>query len=331
LKLTLVQEKFQARLHDLLKSKQADAERAAAQQANAVSEAVEKLKGELGPNSSAEEKEALVKRHTEELGALQTKLVEQHEKDLKAAVNAAVEAMKKEALDATVNFEKQPTIDAAIAEYDAKVKAQHEAEIESAVERGRREQMTKGKLKDAQLAKAQKRVKDLEAQILEWKNTGALPQDATIATAPVAAPPTAPNTTTTPASGQTATPTQIQPTASTSAASTSQLVQAPPRRPSMQAGLFPTGVSRGSAPVIGRGGARGAAATRTPPVRATAGRALLTHATGSPTGMSIMGAAAKRPREEENVPTEDSFAKRLKPSEGTGKGPVPIRRPPGGT
>jgi len=47
--------------------------------------------------------------------------------------------------------------------------------------------------------------------------------------------------------------------------------------------------------------------------------------------MSIMGAAAKRPREEENVPTEDSFAKRLKPSEGTGKGPVPIRRPPGGT
>jgi len=330
LKLTLVQEKFQARLHDLLKSKQADAERAAAQQANAVSEAVEKLKGELGPNSSAEEKEALVKRHTEELGALQTKLVEQHEKDLKAAVNAAVEAMKKEALDATVNFEKQPTIDAAIAEYDAKVKAQHEAEIESAVERGRREQMTKGKLKDAQLAKAQKRVKDLEAQILEWKNTGALPQDATIATAPVAAPPTAPNTTTTPASGQTATPTQIQPTASTSAASTSQLVQAP-RRPSMQAGLSPTGVSRGSAPVFGRGGARGAAATRTPPVRATAGRALLTHATGSPTGMSIMGAAAKRPREEENVPTEDSFAKRLKPSEGTGKGPVPIRRPPGGT
>jgi len=289
---------------------------------------VEKLKGELGPNSSAEEKEALVKKHTEELGALQAKLVEQHEKDLKAAVNAAVEAVQREALDAAHNFEKQPTIDAAIAAYDASVRAQHEAEIESAVERGRREQITKGKLKDAQLAKAQKRVKDLEAQILEWKNTGALPQDTTIAAAPAAAPPTTPNTTTTPASLPTATSSQIQPTASTSAASTSEPGQAP-RRPSMQAGVSPTRVSRGNAPAVGRGGGRGAAAARTPPVRATTGRASLSHAAGSPAGMSIMGAAAKRPREEGNDPTDDSLAKRLKPSEGTGKGPVPIRRPPG--
>jgi len=44
-----------------------------------------------------------------------------------------------------------------------------------------------------------------------------------------------------------------------------------------------------------------------------------------------MGAAAKRPREEGNTPNEDSLAKRLKPAEGTGKGPASIRRPLGGT
>jgi len=301
---------------------------------------VEKLKGELGSNSSVEEKEALAKKHTEELSALQMKLVEQHEMDLKAAVSAAVEAVKKETPDATTDFEKQPIIDAAIAEYDAKIKAQHEAEIESAVERGRREQMTKGKLKDAQLAKAQKRVKDLEAQILEWKNTGVLPQDATVATAPIAAPPTTPVAATTPAASlQTVPPiqnTQSQPTASTSATPALQPGQPLPRKSSIPAGISHTGVPRGGAPVRGRGGARGAAA-RIPPVRATPAQAVVTttpttsSAPGSVAGMSIMGAAAKRPREEGNTPNEDSLAKRLKPAEGTGKGPASIRRPLGGT
>ncbi|KAJ3573187.1 hypothetical protein NP233_g2600 [Leucocoprinus birnbaumii] len=315
-------EKFQARLHDLLKSKQADAERAAAQQASAVSEAVEKLRGELGSNPSAEEKEALVKKHAEELNALQKKLVEQHEKDLRAAVDVAVETAKKEAPAATTDFDKQAVIDTAIAEYDAKIKAQHEAEIESAVERGRREQMTKGKLKDAQLAKAQKRVKDLEAQIIEWKNTGVLPQDATVATTP-AAPPTTSVATAAPGAAPAAPAGSAQPTASTSTAPSAQPGQALPR----------------AAP-RGRGGpiARGAAA-RVPPVRATpAQQAVAAAASSNATapaapaaGMSIMGAAGKRPRDDAGASNEDSLAKRLKPSEGTGKGPVQIRRPPPGT
>lgn len=335
-------EKFQARLQDLLRSKQADAERAAAHQASAVSDAVEKLKGELGSNPSAQEKEALVKKHAAELSALQKKLVEQHEKDLKAAVDAAVEVAKKEAPAAAHGFDKQAIINAAIAEYDAKVKAQHEAEIESAVERGRREQMTKGKLKDAQLAKAQKRVKDFEAQILEWKSTGVLPQDATVTSTPVAAPPTTPVTTTAPAAAAPAAQAtqNTQPIASTSTAPVAQPGQALPRKPSMQAGVPPAGAARGGAPLRGRGGplARGAAA-RVPPVRATPAQQAAaaaassnapTPATSAP-GMSIMGAAGKRPREDGGAPTEDSLAKRLKPSEGTGKGPVQIRRPPPGT
>ncbi|KXN81784.1 Nucleoprotein TPR [Leucoagaricus sp. SymC.cos] len=339
-------EKFQARLHDLLKSKQADAERAAAQQATAVTEAVEKLKSELGSNPSVEEKDALVKKHANELATLQKKLVEQHEKDLKAAVDAAVETAKKETPAAATVFDKQAVINAAIAEYDAKVRAQHEAEIESAVERGRREQMTKGKLKDAQLAKAQKRVKDLEAQILEWKNTGVLPQDATVTSAPATVPPTTPVSTTTPAPAAPSAPAAqtTQPAASTSTAPAPQQGQAAPlpRKPSLQPGAAVPG--RGGVPNRGRGGpplARGAAA-RIPPVRATPAQQAVAATTSSHppavalgstqgAGMSIMGAANKRPREEGAAPTEDSLAKRLKPLEGAAKGPVTIRRPLPGT
>jgi nucleoprotein TPR len=334
-------------LHDVLKSKQAEAERVAAQQATAVSEALEKLKSEMGSSPSVEEKEALAKKHADELAALRKKLVEQHEKDLKGAVDAAVETAKGEASAVAAGFDKQVVIDAAIAEYDAKIKAQHEAEIEAAVERGRREQLTKGKLKDAQLAKAQKRVKDFEAQILEWKNTGVLPQDATVASTPtasVAPPPSTPTATTAPvpsapsAPSVPSAPAAAHPVASTSTAPPSQ-TGALPRKPSMQANA-PAQAARGGGPLRGRGGPLGrGAATRVPPMRATPAQQAAAAAASSnapatapaPAGMSIMGAAAKRPREEGAASVDDSLAKRLKPSEGTGKGPVQLRRPPPGT
>lgn len=307
---------------------------------------MEKLKSELGPNPEAADREALVKKHAEELSALQKKLVEQHEKDLKTAVDAAVEVAKKEAPAAAASFDKQAVIDAAIAEYDAKVKAQHEAEIESAVERGRREQMTKGKLKDAQLAKAQKRVKDLEAQILEWKNTGVLPQDATVTSTPTAPVPAVPvpvataASATAPASTQSAPApapqtTQAPTSTATATTPTTQPANALPRKPSMNtANPAAATAARGSVPLRGRGGvplARGAAA-RVPPVRPSpaqqaAAAAASSQAPTAPAGMSIMGAANKRPREEGTTAADDSLAKRLKPSDGAGKGPVQIRRP----
>ncbi|KAF9452906.1 hypothetical protein P691DRAFT_659626 [Macrolepiota fuliginosa MF-IS2] len=332
--LRLQNEKFQTRLQSLLKSKQADAERAAAQQAAAVSEAVEKLRSELGANPSTADSEALVKKHTEELEALQKRLVEQHGKDLKVAVDAAVDTAKKEAPAATAGFNKQAVIDAAIAEYDTKIKAQHETEIESAVERGRREQMTKGKLKDAQLAKAQKRVKDLEAQILEWKNTGVLPQDATVTSTPAAPAPGAPAGPSVPSAPTTQTAQPPTPTTATATAPPTQpAATVLPRKPSMN----PTAPARGGAPMRARGGAplaRGAAA-RVPPVRPSpaqqaAAAAASSQTPAAPAGMSIMGAANKRPREEGTTTAEDSLAKRLKPTDPTGKGPVQIRRPPPG-
>lgn len=307
---------------------------------------MEKLKNELGANPSAAEKEALAKKHTEELAELQRKLVEQHEKDLKATVDAAIETAKKEAPAVPVEFDKQAIINTAIAEYEAKIKAQHEADIESAVERGRREQMTKGKLKDAQLAKAQKRVKDFEAQILEWKNTGVLPQDAAVIPIPatpiatasttpavpstIPAPPTASAPASSTPSVSTVPATQVTTTTSTS--STQPATNALPRKPTTNTGTAPP-VGRGGAPLRARGGVplgRGAAA-RVPPVRGSPAQQAAAAAAVPPTaGVSIMGAANKRPREEGAAPADDSLAKRLKPADGASKGPVQIRRPPPG-
>lgn len=299
-----------------------------------MTEAVEKVKSELGSSPSAAEKEALAKKHTEELQALQKKLGEQYEKDL----NDALEATKKEIPAGASEMDKQAIIDAAIAEYDAKVKAQHETEIASAVDRGRMEQMTKGKLKDAQLAKAQKRVKDLEALILELKNTGVIPQNATVASisntpaATTSTNSTPTSTVPTSSTNQTTTPaTPVTVTPATGTATTAPVA----RRPTNA--TAPT--VRGAGPLRARGSLARGAAARVPPVRAapaqqaaaavaSSSSTTAPSAPSAPGGMSIMGAATKRPREEGPSATGDSLAKRLKPAEGTGKGPVQIRRPP---
>ncbi|XP_006462514.1 hypothetical protein AGABI2DRAFT_71914 [Agaricus bisporus var. bisporus H97] len=334
--LRLQSENLQLRLTETLKSKQKDAERAATLQAAAVTEAVEKLKSELGSTPSAAEKEALVKEHAAELEALRKKLDEQHENDLKAAVEAA----KRQAPAGISEVDKQAIINAAIAEYDAKVKTQHETDIATAVDHGRREQMTRGKLKDAQLAKAQKRVKDLEAQILEWKNTGVIPQNTTITSPSNASAPTTStnstsiNTVPTPSTLQTTTPASpVTGTPATGSATTAAV----PRRPSNVA----TAALRGAVPLRGRGSMARGAAARVPPVRtapaqqatpatvfASSSSTAAPSAPSGPGGMSIMGAATKRPREESASAAGDSLAKRLKPAEGAGKGPVQIRRPP---
>ena len=341
-----------------MKNKASEAEK---QQA-AITEAVEKAKAEIGAPSDPVASQELSKRHAEELRAQETKLKAQYDADVKARIDAAVaEALKSrpEAPAAAANPDQQAAIDAAIAEHEKKIQARHAEEIHSAVERGRLEQAAKGKLKDSQLVKAQKRVKDLEAQIQEWKAAGiALPPPSTPAAAPTAAattastsaPPTTPVTARPPVpTGQTvaaarpvaqaaAGPSQPKPspvTAATNAAAGGNAA-ALPRRPPVG------GATTGGVP-LGRGGAvrglprggvpggRGGAPVRTAPVKQpapAAAAAATTTATVPAGGVSIMGAAGKRPREEGTSPADDSLAKRLKPADAAGK-PLPIRRPPG--
>lgn len=257
--------------------------------------------------------EEAAKQHAEELRALEMRLVESHQKELTEAREAATaEALLKAKSSGDNKDEIASAVSAAITEHEKTWTAKQAAEIEAAIERGRMEQVAKGKLKDAQLVRAQKKVKDLEAQILEWRTAGLIPEVV----------PATPTTTTTPSNPITA--------ASTSTASaTPAKTTAPtplPRKPSL--GPAPTGsvVRGGSVPrgtrVPPRGGmGRGAASRPAAPAAAAAAAAASTG------GVSIMGAANKRPLE--TTASDDSLAKRLKPAEGTTtqKPPVTIRRP----
>lgn len=296
----------------MINLKNADAEK----QAAAVSEAVEKAKAEMTSDTGVQED--ISKRHTEELQALEQKLKAQHESELKARVDAA---LKSRPAPATNPADQQAVVDAALAEFEKKLQQRHAEEIASAVERGRMEQGAKAKLKDSQLVKAQKRVKDLEAQIHEWQAAGiVLPPTAAASTPAGAVPAQAPaSAKPTPSAPQSQAPTAAaagpsqpkpNPAASAVAAtSASNLPRKPPANaPGTQTTLQPGrgGAIRG----VGRGGftQRGGAALRQPPVR--------TAPTAPPAtqGVSIIG-AAKRPREESPATTEDSLAKRLKPAQ----------------
>ena len=235
---------------------------------------------------------------------------------MKAAVEAAASAARAEALAASSSLgsDHQAVIQQAIAAHEQKLKEQHEAEIAAAVERGRMEASAKGKIKDQQLVRAQNKLKELEAQILMWKQTGVIKE-------------TTPTTTTKPAAATAA------PAASTST-STAAGSKTLPRKPTLNAPGQPAqaasaaGAGRGRGVAL-RGAARGAAqslaikgtaAGRGAPAQTTAGTA------SESSGVSIMGAASKRAREEGEASSgEDTLAKRLKPADGSGK-PVTLRR-----
>ena len=261
----------------------------------------------------------------------------EHLAELQARIDSAVDnALKTRpapASDSPASAEAQKAaIDAAIAEFKKDMEARHTEEIASAVDRGRMEQATKGKLKDSQLVRAQKRVKDLEAQIAEWQASGAIPTTSPAVVPPVAAAaaqavakPAATNTVATPAAGYTsgtaAGPSQVKP--NPAAAATAAIAGAPnggnlPRRP-LGAGVVTGGVplGRGGGPVgRGRGGppgvGRGGAVQRTAPVRQQPAAPAGAAPTG---GVSIMGAAGKRPHEDAAGAADGSLAKRLKPTQ----------------
>ncbi|CAA7262954.1 unnamed protein product [Cyclocybe aegerita] len=326
-------DKFQSRIQDLMRTKAADAEK----QAAAITEAVEKTKADMTTNANAAADpaahEQLLKKHAEELRALEEKLKAQHSTELKAAVDSAKEEAFKsrpQPTPAPAPANQQAAIDAAVAE----LKARQAEEIASAVERGRMEQSAKTKLKDSQLVKAQKRVKDLELQIKEWQSSGLVPQTPLMPTAGGAAPSTsaAPGAAKPPAitgptaqGGQPAAgPSQLKHVpvvaAANAAAATTQPAPAGgagglPRRPGAPTpGGVPLG--RGGARVpptrpMPGGAGRGNAPLRQAPVKQTAPAA----PAATSGGVSIMGAASKRPREEAgSTSSDDSLAKRLKPA-----------------
>ncbi|KAJ6621759.1 hypothetical protein B0H10DRAFT_944077 [Mycena sp. CBHHK59/15] len=298
-------DKLANRARELLKAQQ----KATEQQEAAVAAAVAKVKSEMQDPIAATPSDDLVKKHADELQALQETLTAKHAAELKAAVEAA----RAENPGSDSPVDQDAKIAAAIAEHDKGLEKIHTEEIAAAVERGRIEGGAKAKLKDAQLVRTQKKVKDLEAQILAWQKEGLVPTASTPSASTSAAPASAP--------------------ALAASTSVPALDSTLPAKPATAArGGTPTAV-RGGAPNVPRGAAatRGATtrggragalsirggAARVPPVAPTT-------ATNPTAGVSIMG-AAKRPREE-GTPTEDSLAKRLKPAE-PGK-PVQLRRLP---
>lgn len=286
------------------------------------------------------------KHHAEELKALEEKLNAQHAAELKTRIDAAVDAANKTrpaSAPAVNTADQQATIDAAIAEFKKDLETRHAEEIASAVDRGRMEQVAKGKLKDSQLVKAQKRVKDLEAQIHEWQGAGLIPTATPATGAPagaavsaaVNAPASAPATAAIPAAitqapaakpaapsataGAAAGPSQTRPNPAAAATAAAANATHLPRKPLVGGATTSGGVGLGRGGAMagrGRGGpglGRGNAPLRTAPVRTSPA----TNAAPSPTtGVSIMGAAAKRPHSEDgSVASDGSLAKRLKPTQ----------------
>jgi nucleoprotein TPR len=308
------QEKFQSKIQDLQRARAADVDKATAQQEVAVKAAIASVKIQSQIPNASSVSEDVFKRHAEELRVLEERLTAKHQEELKAAIKASEERKSTGALSSEVDH--TAAIAAAIAAHEKEIQGRHAEEIASAVERGRMEQATKGKLKDSQLVKSQKRVKELETQILEWRKAGILPEP------------------------------QAVPSAATPAASTSNVVPAPPatpkaapvagaptplpRKPSLPATMTTAeGVGRGA-----RGAARGVVRARglnirgAAPGRGGAPAVPLPNAPNTTSGVSIVGAAAKRSREEGETPN-DSLVKRLKPAPTeSGGGPVTLRRPP---
>lgn len=193
----------------------------------AINSAVEKAKSEIGATSGAGSEE-MTKKHAQEIQALRA----EHEVALKKAAEAAVATAAPD--DAT-----KAAIGTAIAEHDKKVQAKHAEEIAAAVERGRMEQVAKGKLKDAQLVRSQTKLKELEAQVLEWRKAGLIPEAIAItgaAPGPATAAPTV--TTAVPASSVTA-PHPTTPTTPVASTSKAPAPAAPARAPAARAPAAP--------------------------------------------------------------------------------------------
>lgn len=337
----LLQETFQGKIQDLMRIRQGDAVRAASQQEAAIAAALEKVKAEQQTPTPDTTK------HAEELRALEETLKKQHEEELQKAVANASSSTTQSSDDSI-----KAAVEAAVATHEQEWKATKEKVVAEAVERGRMEQIAKAKIKDAQLVRTQTKLKDLEGQVQEWRAKGLIPAAPT-ATTPTTGAPAAGPSNSSGSTGTTATTTHrggvpTQPARGGRAVSGRTPVgpgaatNALPQRPGA-AHPHPQGtVGRGRGAAV-RGGVPRPSVTAASglAIRGAAPAATTQAATAAATpagGVSIMGAANKRAREEGEVTSDDSLAKRLKPTEGgspaiaataSGSGtskPVPIRR-----
>ncbi|KAI0081625.1 hypothetical protein K474DRAFT_1635534 [Panus rudis PR-1116 ss-1] len=317
------------KMQELMKARNADKEKATAE--------IEKLKQELQSNAPAE----TVKKHADELRALEERLTQKHQEELKAALEAAAAA--KDSGAAAIPADREEAIKAALAAREAELKEEREKEIAEALERGRMEAATRSKLKDSQLVRAQKRLKDLEAQIEEWKAKGLLP---------VEQPPAASS------SGDATSPVTSAPAASTSTTNTSTTNTAGPSTtpaaastPTNAAAPGPSGAAKTVPAKTGPAGRGNGAGSNLPPKPMGAGRgrgapsirgAARNLATAA--GLNIKGAsdsqasaaetnagaAGKRTREDGEEAPASSLAKRMKSAESGGAGgsskPVTLNR-----
>ncbi|KAJ8593486.1 hypothetical protein M405DRAFT_595859 [Rhizopogon salebrosus TDB-379] len=267
-----------------------------------VAVAVEKAKSEIITSGASVNNEELLKKHAQELETLRAQLIAQHEAALKTAVDAATAAAKREATVTSSDESTKAAVTAAISARDAELRTRHATELEAAVESGRREQATKGKLKDAQLVRAQSKLKDLEAQIIEWRKAGLIPEAATATPAASTSKAPAPVTATPSTSQPVAAPTSSVVPATVSAkpapsAPASLLATAIGEKPPTS-GAVPLGVpGRGRGRAAPRGAARGLHVRGAAPGRGGAPSPVAT--TSATAGVSIFGAAGKRGREEE--------------------------------
>lgn len=323
------QEKFQSKIQDIQKARAADNERASSQQQAAISAAVDKFKAEQQASGSTGTPDSIAKAHAEELRVLQERLEAEHQRQLTAALEAA--KMELPASGGTSDVNQQAAIAAAIAAHDAELEPRRRIELSEATESGRKEVEMKLRLKDSQLLRAQNKLKEKEALILGWQNAGLVPKDDKVVAPAKTTTQSIPSSSTTPATtaalaANTAPDPRTAANVGTPAkppAAKAENISTTARAPATTA--LSTSGARGGARARGasRGGLniRGAAPGRGAPAATAAA------ASG---GVSIIGAASKRTREEGEGTPDDSLAKRLKPAEGTSK-PVAIRRPPPST
>lgn len=300
--LRMSNEKLSARIRD----QQVARQKATEEQDAAIKAAVDKVTS--APSAASEE---LSKQHAEELRALEERLIAKHRDELEEAIEAATAKAQESApapAPAPTAEDQKAVIDAAVAAAvaakDAELKTKYQGDIEKAVESGRLEGTMKLRLKDTQLVRAQNKVKELELQIEEWRKTGVVPGEPTpSASAP---PATSPSTATSPS----------VPSPTTSIPARGGAPAPPTRKPSVP-GAAAGGATQLPARGRGRGTARGGSIGIRGAAAPSAGRGAgvpAPGAAGGAGGVAIMGAAAKRTREEGEVATEDSLAKRLKPA-----------------
>lgn len=161
---------------------------AAAKQQEVITAAVSKARSEVpssaaGPSKDIEE---IAKKHAAELKALEERLNAAHKTEVEAAVTAATQVTATSTPTAISEDAQKAAVDAAVAAAQSEWKKTEEQALEQAVERGRQEQAMKARLKDSQLLKAQNRVKELEAQLLQQQPATSTSMTTNATQAPVA-------------------------------------------------------------------------------------------------------------------------------------------------